>query len=183
MSAGYHERKPISLSAEKEVVRRFEKLGRIVYRTGLEVVNEELSNLLVERDSPLSLFLRNTPDLLVVDETHGEFYCDVKRGKLHIAKPAYEAYMAIPGHGRHIVLVFQSVDHGLDFYWQWLSTIRFLDSRDVVGKQKDPARRFPIDDDGWMHPRRVAHYDPATFPGSGEPYKAIEFESLLRWES
>lgn len=170
----FSDRSGVGSRFEKRLFEKIQDMGFVVALNGTEHTHPEFVKLLHRSVDQCSLAIRFQPDgVACVGLIPRSFYIEAKAAKT-IEKSAYNQYMKLHGNGNIIVIVFEK------FNWEWnfINEVELIDGSVSVARYP-VHKRFPLDEDGWMYPRKTTHGTGRR--GSGTPYKYIKRSSLRPW--
>lgn len=142
----------------------------LVAKNGTEHTHPAFTDRIRRNSDAGAKFVRFAPDGVYLSTCGSVVHWEAKAGK-NIEKDAYETYMAYHQMGCTVIL-FVKCER---VYYQRVERVGFMPSTEVVGRYP-PAKRHPICEDDWIHPRRGHGY---AGLGSGTPYKEIDPSSLI----
>ena len=142
-----------------------------VAKNGTEHTHPDFVDLLRTNNCCTSKLIRFAPDGVYLSTNKSVFHWEAK-ASINIERDAYETYMKYNDMGCQVVLFAK--DKKDIVYWQFVNEIKFIESADVVAPFPS-EHRFPIDDAGWLCPRKSNR---RAGRGSGTPYKEIDFKSM-----
>lgn len=173
---GFNDRLNRSVPFEETIYQMFVESPDIVgvIRNGTEHTHAEFMEHLRGDSSPAAKFVRYAPDGVFKTIAAETIHYDAKHAK-SIEKDAYEAYMKYRAAGCRVVLIVRCDDAT---YWQDVEHLRLINGHETV-KQFPTHRRYPVDNDGWITPRRKNGFNP-NGQMSGTPYREIDFSSMNR---
>lgn len=172
MANGFNGRMAVAQRFEDELVDLLGGMAGImaVARNGTEHTHPEFVALLRSNQTDGARFVRFAPDGVMLDRQH-VIHFDAKAAK-NIEKDAYRTYMDYVRSGCRVILF---VKWNGRIYWQDVGKVRLIDGNITVRNHRNP---FPVDADGWIHPRRANHYRPGAWNMSGTPYREIDLTSM-----
>ena len=174
---GFQKRIQNSTKFEKELFQKLEEMGFYVALNGTEHTHPTFADKLRQSNDPTSLSIRFQPDGVIC--TNGQTksaYVEVKASE-NIEKTAYEQYMKLHNNENIVLIVFEKFKYA----WNFIQHIDLIDGNITV-KPFPPTKRFPVDKNGWICPRKAKHWNNVSGNNaSGTPYKAVNQQSLLPW--
>lgn len=143
-----------------------------IAKNGTEHTHPHFVGLLRSNNSQASKFVRFAPDGVCLTTSQRVFHWEAKNS-IYIEKDAYETYLKYYQMGCQVIVFVN--DKSNRVHWQFVEKIGFIPSEMEV--EKFPlSRRFPIDEDGWICPRKSGR---RAGTGSGTPYKCIDLDSMI----
>lgn len=172
---GFKERLALAVAFEEEVRDQLSRVPGIVAiaMNGTEHTHPDFVEQLRANDTEAAKFVRYAPDGVFLRSGSVVHY-DAKVAR-SIERDAYETYMKYHECGCS-VLVF--VKHAGTIYCQYIENIR-LEHGAATVERFDESQRFPVDEDGWILPRRSGRGLPGKM--SGTPFRYIDFEAMKIW--
>jgi len=153
-----------------------------VERYGGESIAPVVSARIRRSNDPGAQLLRHSPDGVLCRTDERVVLWDAKAAKA-IERDAYESYLKYHAIGHRVVLFFKRLKSvplaNQQLLWQDIQELQFIDSYARLSRY-DPARRWPIDEDGWVAPRQNPDFRP-TEDYSGTPFRYIDFSKLVIW--
>jgi len=158
---------------EKQLFSKIEKMGFVVAINGTEHILPGFTDGLRKSTDQTSLAIRFQPDGVArIGIVPRSFYVEAKASK-SIEKTAYEQYNKLRDAGNIVVIVFQPLN------WKWCFVDEMpLEDGNITASRYAEDRRFPVDDEGWLCPRKSKH---GTQRGSGTPYRLLIESELIEW--
>jgi len=146
-----------------------------VAKNGTEHTHPDFVELLRRNNTSASKMVRFAPDGVALHANSQVIHWEAK-SSINIEKDAYQTYMKYHDMGCHVLIFAKNRDK---VYHQFVERVGFIPSEDIV-RPFHPDARHPIDDDGWMCPRKGKG---TSGYGSGTPYKTIDFSSMQEIEN
>jgi hypothetical protein len=165
----------------------------VVVQSGIEHVQPELARIIHFSQDATSRWIRYQPDASMCSRRGSKqsAFLEFKAAE-SIEKAAYDTYMKLHRLDCKVLLFMcpNFIDNDLKrVKWNTIQNVKLEsgeDTYEIRYKDAPPEwRRWPIYE-SWICPRRHPDYDKlkaaGEVPGSGTPYRFVDFNSLLSWD-
>ena len=162
---------------EDALIENLRGIGFSVAKNGTEHTHHGFVGQLYRSTDQTSLAIRFQPDAVAcIGNVPRTFYIEAKDAK-NLEKTAHEQYVKLQSVGNVVAVVFGK----LNWMWGFIEDIELIDGHKTVEPYPE-ERRFPVDDEGWIYPRKSDHWNNGTGASnpqaSGTPYREVDSCSL-----